>query len=227
LGDLTSTCWTVIEGAAVGRPEDRDTFARRYLPVVRAYFAARWRGPALSGEVDDAAQEVFVDCFRDDGALARADRSRDGGFRAFLFGVTRNIALRCERARAQRRVGPSDSSFDPDTVAASDESLSDVFDRAWAKSLLRQAGARQKEVASVDGDAALKRVELLRLRFEECLPIREIAVRWRVDASHLHREYARAREEFRESLREIVAFHHPGAKAHVDAECARLLDTIR
>ncbi len=38
-----STCWTVIQGAAAGRGDDRDQFARRYAPVVRAYLGARWR----------------------------------------------------------------------------------------------------------------------------------------------------------------------------------------
>jgi RNA polymerase sigma-70 factor (ECF subfamily) len=227
VGDATDTCWTVIEGAAAGSGVDRESFARRYLPVVRAYLAARWRGPALAGEIDDAAQEVFVDCFRDGGALGRADRTCEGGFRVFLFGVTHNIAMRHERARARRRTGPSDAAPDPDEIAAGDEELSVAFDRAWATSLIRQASARQAQVAAVDGDAALRRVELLRLRFEDGLPIREIAARWGADPAHLHREYAKARDEFRGSLREVVIFHNPAAEAHADAECARLLHAIR
>jgi RNA polymerase sigma-70 factor (ECF subfamily) len=59
-----STCWTVIRAAAAGSPTDRDELARRYLGVVRAYLAARWRGSALRRDVDDAVQEVFVECFR-------------------------------------------------------------------------------------------------------------------------------------------------------------------
>src|SRR5262245_18464723 len=54
-----STCWTVIRGAAAGRPSDREELARRYLGVVRAYLAARWGGSALRDDLDDAAQEVF------------------------------------------------------------------------------------------------------------------------------------------------------------------------
>ena len=38
-----STCWTVIQGAAAGSAADRQDFARRYTPVIRAYLAARWR----------------------------------------------------------------------------------------------------------------------------------------------------------------------------------------
>jgi hypothetical protein len=36
-----STCWTVIEAAAAGRAGDREDFARRYAPVVRAYLSSR------------------------------------------------------------------------------------------------------------------------------------------------------------------------------------------
>ncbi len=72
-----STCWTVIEGAAAGRVTDREEFARRYGPVVRACLAARWR-PADAHTLDDAVQEVFVECFKRGGVLDRAGRDRGG-----------------------------------------------------------------------------------------------------------------------------------------------------
>jgi len=59
-----STCWTVIRAAAAGSPAERAELARRYLGVVRAYLAARWRGSDLRADLDDAVQEVFVECFR-------------------------------------------------------------------------------------------------------------------------------------------------------------------
>lgn len=227
MGEASSTCWTVVEGAAAGREEDRDAFARRYLPVARAYLAARWHGGPLSSEIDDAVQEVFIDCFRDRGALARADRERAGGFRAYFCGILRNVAMRAERARAQRRDAPADSSFAPDEIPEDAPALSSVFEREWAASILKQARALQADRAAASGEAATKRVELLRLRFESGLPIREIALRWNDDADRLHHEYATAREEFRDALREVVAFHHPGTRAEVDAECGRLLHAIR
>lgn len=227
MGESTATCWTVVLGAAAGRLDDREAFARRYMPVVRAYLAARWRGTPLAGEIDDAAQEVFIDCFRDGGALGRVDPSRDGGFRAYLCGVIRNVALRCERAHAQRRTDMTDSSFHPDEIPAESAALSSIFEREWAASLLKQARALQAERAATSGVAAAKRVELLRMRFEDGLPIRDIAARLGEDAERLHREYAKARDEFREALREVVAFHRPGTRAEVDAECSRLLHAIR
>jgi hypothetical protein len=64
-----STCWTVIRAAAAGSPADREELARRYLDVVRAYLATRWRRSPVLGELGDAVQEVFVECFRRGGAL--------------------------------------------------------------------------------------------------------------------------------------------------------------
>ena len=110
-----ATCWTVIRGAAEGRSEAREEFARRYLPVVRAYLGARWRGLPLMQEIDDAAQEVFLDCFKEEGVLDRADSDRPGGFRAFFYGVVRNMARRVEerRGRSHARRGPRGCEYRP------------------------------------------------------------------------------------------------------------------
>ena len=67
--------------AADGRAVDRAEFARRYAPVIRAYLGARWRGNGLAQEVDDAVQDVFVDCFSENGALTRLN---DGVFHGHI-----------------------------------------------------------------------------------------------------------------------------------------------
>ena len=79
-----STRWTVIRRAAAGSAPDRAEFARRYGPVIRAYLGARWRQTPLFPEVDDAAQQVFVECFKENGVLGRVDAQRETGFRAYL-----------------------------------------------------------------------------------------------------------------------------------------------
>jgi RNA polymerase sigma-70 factor (ECF subfamily) len=218
-----STCWTVIQAAAAGQAGPREEFARHYEPVVRAYLAARWSG--RREEVDDAVQDVFVECFRDGGALARVDPDRPGGFRAFLYGVARNVARRIETARA-RRLQREQVGAPEEEPAADEPGLSTVFDRAWAGNILRQAAVRQAERARASGEPAQRRVELLRLRFHDGLAIRDIARRWQVDAAWAHHEYARAREEFRAALLEVLAFHHPGSQARLEEECARLLESV-
>ena len=44
----------MIRGAAEGNAEDRDRFARRYLPVLRIYLRARWRGTPLAPLLEEA-----------------------------------------------------------------------------------------------------------------------------------------------------------------------------
>ncbi len=208
-----TTCWTVIRGAAAGGVDQRTEFARRYESVIRAYFCARWRGSGLTRELDDAVQDVFVECFR--GALDRADPDRP--FRAFLYGITRNVARRIEHDR--RRAGLRlESGFELPSV---ERSLSEIFDEAWARALMRQAAVVQRLRAG--DERAKRRIRLLRLRIQEGLPIRRIAERWDADPVKLHREYALARTEFRRALELVVAEHHPGPPGEIERECARLV----
>jgi RNA polymerase sigma-70 factor (ECF subfamily) len=218
---VTDTCWTRIRAAADGEPDGRESFARMYLPAVEAYLRARWRGTPRLDDVDDAVQEVFLDCFRDGGALERVDPERPGGFRAFLYGVVRYVALRFEEGRGMGRERPAGSDLEAE---ADEESLSVVFDRTWALSRLREAAELHAERAREAGEDATRRVELLRLRFEESLPIREIARRWDANPAKLHHDYARARREYKAALLDVVAFHHPGPPAAVEDEAAGLLE---
>jgi RNA polymerase sigma-70 factor (ECF subfamily) len=214
-----STCWTVIRAAAAGSPVDRDDIGRRYLGVVRAYLSARWRRSPLQPDLEDAVQEVFVECFRQGGALEAAATGRVPGFRAFLYGVVRNVARRFE-TRPLR-----DASSLPE-IPANEESLSRLFERTWAQAIMAEAAQIQRRQAGDHGPEAVQRVELLRLRFEENLPIRTIAERWDVPAADLHHAYARARQEFKAALLEVVAFHHPGSPAEVEQEAASLLKAL-
>jgi hypothetical protein len=79
-------------------------------------------------------------------------------------------------------------------IRGDEESLSRAFDQAWAVALVRETAQVHEQRARRAGSAALRRVELLRLRFQEDLPIREIAQRWQADPAGLHQEYARARD---------------------------------
>jgi RNA polymerase sigma-70 factor (ECF subfamily) len=209
----------MIRDAAGGDPAARDRFGRVYLPVVRAYLAARW-GAGRAPDPNDACQDVFVECFRAGGLLEKADPDREGGFRAFLLGAVRNVARRHEAGRRPPDQLPAD-------LPADDTGPAEAFDRAWARALLREAARGQEEAARQSGPAAVRRVQLLRLRFHDGLPIREIAAQWGEDPARLHHEYATARDEFRQALRSVVAFHHPGGTpAEIDRACAELLGLL-
>jgi RNA polymerase sigma-70 factor (ECF subfamily) len=194
--------------------------------VVRAYLAARWRGSKQLQALDDTVQDVFVECLRQGGLLERARANRPGGFRAFLYGAVRHVAQRAEARRARQLAREPGEDVDLEGIPGGEEAFSRVFDRAWAKAVVREASERQSVLASERGEAGLRRVELLRLRFHEGLPIREIARLWGLDAATLHHEYARARQEFHSALREVIAFHLPGSPEDVERECAQLLSLL-
>jgi RNA polymerase sigma-70 factor (ECF subfamily) len=221
-----ATCWTLIESAAAGDRSARDAFVDRYLPVVRAYLAARWNGRLSKPELEDAVQEVFVECLKDEGVLDRNRSRRGSGFRAYLFGAVRNIALRVEASRSRKIDSPRTDSFHAEFHPAEGDSSSRIFDRAWAAAIMRRAAEKQSEHARAAGPAALRRVELLRLVFQEDRRIAEIAREWDVPAEDLHRDYGKARREFAGALREIVAFHVPESDAAVERECEELMGLL-
>ena len=217
--------WSVVARAAAGEPEARSIFGRSYLPVVRSFLAARWRAVPLESEVDDAVQEVLMECLRRGGVLTRADASQ-GDLRGLLFGVTRNVAARFEeRARSRNRLGAEAGSV-IERIEAREASLSVLFDREWAQTLMRLAGERMRVQAGAGDAEARRRVELLELRFSEGLPTRAIAERWSLEPEVVQRAYARAREEFGRCLRAVVSEHATRTEAELDAEVEQLFGLL-
>jgi RNA polymerase sigma-70 factor (ECF subfamily) len=168
---------------------------------------------ALASAVDDAVQDVLLECFRPNGVLQRADPEYAGGFRAFLFGVVRNVARRYE---AKRRIHEL-----PHEIMADDTTVGQVFDREFARAVMREASQLQLRLAQAEGPHALRRFQLLSLRFQDSKPIRDIAVEWNVDAAWLHHQYATARTEFRRALMQVVALQHPQATPAESERIAR------
>jgi DNA-directed RNA polymerase specialized sigma24 family protein len=219
------TCWTVLRAASKGDAEARSRFSRSYAAAIRSYLEARWHGRLLAGETDDATQEVFVECLKPGGVLDHADATR-GDFRGLLFGLVRNVARRFEERALQRgKLIPKDSDAYAH-LTADDPGQATLFDRSWARALIRQSKRLHHERAMNQGPAAQRRIELLERRFGSGEAIRTIAAAWGVPAQEVHNAYRKARTEFYGCLREIVAFHSP-AGADFDSECRRLLDLLR
>lgn len=216
-----ATCWTLIHAAAAGDQPARDRFARLYQPIAHGYLVNRWQRSPLQSKLDDAVQDVFVECFKANGVLDKVARSQPEEFRAFFHGVLRNIARRYEEKH--RPAIPL-----PDDQPADQTSLSRAFDKVWARTLLKEAARVQAEVAAQSGERAVRRVELLRLRFQEGLPIRDIATKWSENAAKLHHEFATARDEFRQALRRVMAFHMPTAtEPQLESACRDILDLLK
>jgi RNA polymerase sigma-70 factor (ECF subfamily) len=223
MAETDSTCWTVLREAAAGSRKSREEFARRYQPLIRAYLSARWKASPHLQDLDDAVQEVFVECLRPGGVLAQADPGRPGGFRAFLYGVLRNVARRVETAKRREEGRSPRAGALLEEPAGREESLSKLFDRQWAKLLVQEAADVHRARARRRGERAQRRVKLLRLRFHDGLPIREIARRWKCEALELHREYAEARKDFKQALIDVLRFHHPVSPHEAEQECRELL----
>ena len=221
MGPSDSTSWTVIDGAARGAAEHRDAFAEIYGSVVTTFLRARWRHSELLSEVPDAVQEVLLECFRPGGVVERASHQRPRGFLAYLYGVTRHVASHFE-SRSDRAPRIASNSF-YDAIANDDERLSRLFDKAWARAVIREALHLQEREAS--SDESKRRFTILRLRFHEGLPVREIAARTGMDPVIAHRQYASARTEFREVLRTTLGRHldRPGPATDDDLRELRAL----
>lgn len=217
----TETSWTMIDGAARGDGAARSLFASRFESVIVSYLRTRWKGTPMLAQVDDAVQEVFVDCFRSGGALDKADASR-GSFRAFLSGVVRNVALRFESGRGRGGTVPLPSSM----IEADDKTPSAAFDASWAQAIMAETAQRMAQRGRERGGRIARRVELLRLRFHERKPIREIADEWDVPARELHKDYELARDEFRRTLREVVENHYCCPPEEIAGECQSLIDLL-
>lgn len=215
------TCWTLVLGAAAGEAEARELFAARYEPVIRAYLGARWRSHRWQLAIPDAVQEVFVEVYKDGGLLDKVEPGHPGGFRAFLFGAVRRVAHRIEEGRHQARENTLPTGHDSGT----DPHLSRVFDRAFAQAMMRQAAARQARTAEGDEDRT-RRVELLSLRFQEGLAVREIAGRWGEPPERVHKAYAKAREEFRGALMEVLREHQEGTAVELEERVQELLGAL-
>lgn len=224
--DPESTCWTLVENAAVGDAAAREEFGRRYFPVVRAYLLARWKSRLSPEEMEDAIQDVFVAFLGQDGVLRKMKPGRQDAFRPLLYAVARNMALRVEHARARKLDSPGSESFHVADTPASEASLSRVFDRAWAESIVREAADLQEELSRAQGAGAMRRFELLQLVFDRELSIAEIAASWETSAESLYKELARAKREFKAALRSVVAFHHPDSAELVERECREMLTLL-
>lgn len=228
MAEPSTTRWNLIADAAAGVTAARDEFVGRYGHEIRAQLHRRWRRTALWHEVDDAVQEVFVECFKPHGVLERADPTVPAGFRALLGAVVRNVALRFEeRGARQRPKAVSDDSRGLDQPPAA-TSVAHPLDREWAYALIREAVEEQEHLAAAAGPKAMLRFRLLELRFHGNRSIAEIAAQWSLAPDHVHHQYAKARHDFVRALMRVLKRRFPAATtAQLEARSKELVQLLR
>ena len=222
MSNLDTSSWSLIRRAAAGNPQDRERFAARYAPVIRAYFSARWHLPLAHERVQDASQEVFVQCFKPGGVLTQADPSHGSGFQAFLYGVARRIGANLDRRLGQRKEIDAHSAFD-EQAASSELALSKSFDRAWARLVAREAGELAR--ARAEGHPArIAGLEALQLQFFEGLQPRAIAERRGAAVEAIYESLRQAKKDFRAAFVEVMATYNPDCtEAELRQKCIDLV----
>ena len=96
---------------------------------------------------------------------------------------------------------------------------------SWAVLLAKHAAARQAECAKGD-EAALRRVELLRVHYFGGVSIDELAGNWHQGAEKTKADFAAARDEFEKALLEVLVFNHPKPHEEAVAERAELYELL-
>jgi len=226
--EADSTSWELVLRTRDGDVAQRAVFVERYAPALRRWLARRWRRGGLVAQIDDAVQDVFVECFKPDGALARVERGERGTLRRYLHGVVRHVAARYERSAAGVAPQRAAAAIDADELVNPVTTLSERFDRAWAEALVREAALQLEARAEGLGEPARRRVALLRLRFQEGLPLREVAERLGVEADYAHHQFAKARREFRDAIFVVLRRRNTGATAQdLERRVAELVDLLR
>jgi RNA polymerase sigma factor (sigma-70 family) len=202
-----TTRWSVVVSAGGEGDDARDALAAlcaTYHPPVLAYVRAR------VGEREDAEDltQAFFAHLLERRLAARADQGR-GRFRSYLLTSLKHfLASEHERASALRRGGGAlilpGSALD--SIAATTDGPEEVFEREWARTVLREALRRLGKEADAAGRAGLfthLRPFLVEAPEEgEYDQVAEaVGLRRNTVAVAVHR----MRERLRELVREVVA----------------------
>ncbi|MFM1871718.1 MAG: hypothetical protein RL398_1140 [Planctomycetota bacterium] len=214
--------WMLVRAAAGGSAGALELLCERCRPLVERWLWFRWRHSPFVGLIEDATQEVFVECLRPDGALSHADPARsEHGFDAYLRGVVAHVAARVERRYARdfahrRRLAVAAARADLPQHAVEAQ-----MDRRWVRAVLARALARL-ETPQFATKMAHSAREFLALHLEQGLPVREIARRWHLHAAQVHELRRRAMRRLKNAVLHVLGKSHCRAAAD-EREAAREL----
>lgn len=167
--------------------------------------------------VADSAQEVFLKCLEPHGVLERANRDR-GRFRAYLYGVVRNVARRALRERRNGVAEMPSEVLDEQTA-----SPAEVFDREWAAAIGREALELLVERSRGNPRRALQ-IHVLWMRNVDELPARDIGSRLGIpDVKDVYQLIQTGRRQFERALLEVVGRYYPDTSpAGLEERCREI-----
>jgi RNA polymerase sigma factor (sigma-70 family) len=228
MSDFDSTAWAVIEAAASGDAAARNAFLESYEPGIRSLLRMRWLNSAHREHIDDAVQDVLLECFKHGGILEKAEQRETNNFRVFLKTVVRHVAGRYEQRQQRTRKRHRSRALEEAEHAAQQTAASRILDREWAREVLRAAAAEQARWAKDVSAAARLRVDILRLRFEDGKPVRDIAAELELEPAYVHHQFAKAKHDFHRALLRVLRSRRPGVEdEQLEDECRQLISLLR
>lgn len=187
--------------------------------MVRIELAAQLRRAVDDPDVEDAVQEVLLECLKAGGALERASEAKCTRFRAYLGGITRNVGLRHLRVRKNQPSALEETEF----VSDSSPDVEANLNAAWSQAVLGEAMALLVRESCLAETARL-RLRVLQLRHQEGLKAAQVAEMLGISATRVHHLTSEAKNEYRLALLSVVSQQNPGlGRAEIEAECVALL----
>jgi DNA-directed RNA polymerase specialized sigma24 family protein len=213
----------MIADARCGNREARERFAKLYEPLVKGYLAKRWRLPISHGRVLDASQEVFYQCYKADGILSNSRATYRQRFHTYLRGAVRRVAANMDRQRIvnRDRIKGLPQNLD-DAEQQTEASLSRVFDIAWTRIVISEAGLIAQEQADGNSSRTLG-LRALRLRHADGYGCREIASHLGVDQEGVYEILRVAKKDFRIAMLTVMSTYYPNmTETELQSECSKL-----
>ncbi len=210
-----TTHWSVVVQAMESQPpasarQALSDFCRAYWPPLYTFVRRRGHPPA---DAQDLVQGFFADLLADH-TLSRAEREK-GRLRTFLLGaLQRYLTDESERVRTLKRgggqqiVSMDDHLVDAEAALVATGGLDDVgsYDRAWVQTVVDRAWERlQREFAAEGKARTLTEIQPFLLGGAELPSQEEVAARLQIPFATLRTVLRRARQRYRDVLRDEVA----------------------
>jgi DNA-directed RNA polymerase specialized sigma24 family protein len=153
-----NTNWSMVARAGHVRSSVRrrtlEALLRQYLPALRAYLVARWRGPNPD-RIDDVLQGFLAGKVLEQQILRRADQAR-GRFRTFLLTALDRYLVDEFRKDSAAKRSPGEAVASLGSVAEADhppQEAADLFDLEWARQAVSLALGRMRRECEAGGRA--------------------------------------------------------------------------